>query len=331
MDNHTTRIVSTAGGATQYPKYCRDFFAFVYNLPHSPSLAIPTSQVSITMAATKKLEERKPRAKGDTFFRTVFVPLFLMIVAPPAVQFVWVVCYHYEGNLVSTISDSPSNIWANFPTPSYNAMILGCTFLFIQLLLLLVIPGDIFTAIPTPMGNRPKYALNGVKCFFITHAALAAAAYKGWIRYGALYDEFGPLLAFLGKSALIATGMLYFRGIYFPTNSDSGITGYGIIWDLFQGTELHPEILGLSLKQLINCRFAMMGWSVAVIAFAAKQKELYGSVSSSMFISAFLQTVYIFKFFCWEGGYFNSVRTFSTPLGIHVLQTNDETNFSNAC
>ncbi len=121
------------------------------------------------------------------------------------------------------------------------------------------------------------------------------------------YDEFGPILAFLNQFALVATIALYVRGLYFPTNSDSGRTGNGLIWDMWQGTELHPEISGVSLKQLINCRFAMMGWSVVVVAFAMKQKEIYGEISNSMFVSAGLQLIYIFKFFCWEGGYFNSV------------------------
>ncbi|CDF39234.1 unnamed protein product [Chondrus crispus] len=136
---------------------------------------------------------------------------------------------------------------------------------------------------------------------------LGIAAWKGFIRYGLLYDHFGEVLAFLGKFALVVTVLLYFRGIYFPTNSDSGTTSFGIVWDMWHGTELHPEIFGVSLKQLVNCRFALMGWSVAIVAFACKQREQYGYVSNSMLVSVVLQLVYIFKFFVWEAGYFNSV------------------------
>lgn len=244
---------------------------------------------------------------GDTFLRTTLIPLFLMITAPPGVQFVWVICYHYSGNALAALLDAPANVWANFPTVSQPAAALTVGFLIFQLILLLIVPGRTFAAIPTPMGNRPKYTLNGVRCFFITHATLLLSANMGWIQYGYLYDVFGPMLSFLNKAALFVTALLYIRGIYFPTNSDSGTTGNGFIWDLWHGTELHPEIFGVSLKQLINCRFAMMGWSVAVVAFAFKQYELYGFISNSMLVSVFLQTVYIFKFFCWEAGYFNSV------------------------
>lgn len=245
---------------------------------------------------------------GDTFFRTTLVPLFLMIVSPVAVQFVWVVCYHHNGDAISALSTPPSVLASQFPTPSFTAAFLALFFLLVQCFLLVAIPGPTFAAIPTPMGNRPTYFINGVPAFVVTHAALAWAANAGLIRYGMLYDHFGPMLAFLGRSAIFVTVLLYIRGITYPTNSDSGRTGHGFIWDMWHGTELHPEIWGLSLKQLINCRFAMMGWSVAITAFACKQVELTGYLTNSMFVSTFLQSVYIFKFFLWEGGYFNSVR-----------------------
>lgn len=246
--------------------------------------------------------------RGNTFFRTIFVPLFLMLVSPLAIQFVWIVCHFYDGSLIHAFRASPLRLWQQYPTPTTIAASLVVFFLLFQLILLLIIPGPTFVAIPTPMGNRPKYTLNGVPCFLLTHFLLAASAYTGLIRYGALFDSFGPILAFLNKIALIVTIALYIRGIYYPTNSDSGVSGYGFIWDIWHGTELHPEIRGVSLKQLINCRFAMMGWSVAIVAFSCKQIELYGHLTNSMLISTSLQMVYIFKFFMWEGGYFNSVR-----------------------
>lgn len=261
----------------------------------------------------------KPSADGDSFFRTTFVPLFLMIVSPPAVQFVWVTCYYHNGNISSALTTAPDVLWSQFPSPTVSAAMLVMTFLLAQLLLLVLIPGPKFIAIPTPMGNRPQYNLNGVPCFLITHTALLLMARADLIRYDMLYDEFGAVLAFLGRNALIMTVCLYFRGIYAPTNSDSGATGFGIVWDMWHGTELHPEIMGVSLKQLINCRFAMMGWSVAVMSFAAKQLQIEGKISNSMAVSTILQMVYIFKFFLWEGGYFNSVDIIHDRFGFYIF------------
>jgi 7-dehydrocholesterol reductase len=212
--------------------------------------------------------------------RTTLVPLALMLASPPAVQFVWVASVSYGGDARRALLDAPgSALWARFPAPTRDAAAIALGFACAQALLLAALPGDTFHAIPTPMGNRPAYKLNGVLAFALTHGALLAAHYAGLIRYGAVYDHFGPMLAFLGKFAMFFTALLYVKGIYYPTNSDSGTTGHGFVWDLWHGTELHPELFGISLKQFVNCRFAMMGWSVAVVAFALKQHELYGFLS----------------------------------------------------
>ncbi|KAI0561352.1 hypothetical protein FGB62_87g056 [Gracilaria domingensis] len=215
-----------------------------------------------------------------------------MLISPPAVQLVWVICYHYGGNAVLALSSPVDQILSNFPHVTLQAGAIVAAFLAMQLVLLRLIPATTFVAIPTPMGNRPTYRLNGVRCFFLTHFLIMVAYARGLFLFEQFYHVFGDMLAFLNAIALVVTVFLYFRGLYFPTNSDSGKTGHGVIWDMWQGTELHPEMFGVSLKQLINCRFAMMGWSVAVVGFAVSQHEMYGYVSNSMLVSTFLQMVY---------------------------------------
>lgn len=261
------------------------------------------------MAQAGRKQDVSPKAEAllkqsalMSFARTNLIPLFLMLVSPIAVQFVWVATTQYGGDALRALKDDPATLWSRFPEPSREGAVLAVGFLIMQTILLVTIPGETFVAIPTPMGNRPTYRLNGIPCFFLTQVALLAAHFAGYWRYGSVYEHFGPMLAFLGKAALAVTVLLYVKGIMYPTNSDSGTTGNGFIWDMWHGTELHPEICGVSLKQVINCRFAMMGWSVLIVAFALKQQELYGFISNSMAVSLTLQMVYIYKFFLWEGG-----------------------------
>lgn len=256
------------------------------------------------------------------FLRTTLIPLLLMMISPPAVQFVWVACTAYSGDALLALSDlrdDPGRLWSHFPAPSAAGAAYAGAFLALQVALLLAVPGEDFVAIPTPMGNRPRYKLNGVACFFISQVGLAAAHAAGVWDYGAVYDHFGGMLAFLGRFALVATIALYVKGLTYPTNSDSGATGSGVVWDMWHGTELHPEICGVSLKQVVNCRFAMMGWSVLIVAFACKQRALYGFVSNSMAVSLALQLVYIYKFFLWEGGYFNSIDIIHDRFGFYIF------------
>ncbi|CAN8061475.1 unnamed protein product [Agarophyton chilense] len=269
---------------------------------------------------SKNDAESSPTKSVAAFFRTTFVPVALMLISPPAVQLVWVICYHYDGNALLALLFSPiDQILSNFPHVTAQTGAIVLAFLFMQALLLRLVPATTFVAIPTPMGNRPTYRLNGVRCFIITHALILTAYAFGLFSFVHFYHVFGEILAFLNAFALAATVFLYVRGLYFPTNSDSGKSGHGFVWDMWQGTELHPEMFEMSLKQLINCRFAMMGWSVAVVAFAMSQYETIGYVSNSMFVSAFLQTVYIFKFFVWEAGYFNSVDIIHDRFGFYIF------------
>jgi 7-dehydrocholesterol reductase len=79
-----------------------------------------------------------------------------------------------------------------------------------------------------------------------------------------------------------------------------------VIFDFYWGTELHPSIFGVNIKQFTNCRFGMMSWGLIILSFAFKQNEL-NCLNRSMIVAVCLQLVYITKFFLWETGYFNSI------------------------
>jgi len=109
---------------------------------------------------------------------------------------------------------------------------------------------------------------------------------------------------------------LFFKGKYFPSSADNYSTGYSIL-DFYWGSELYPAIGNVSWKQLINCRFAMMGWNILLLSYLLKQHELYGFVSNSMIASFVIQTVYIF-FFVWENGYFISIDIMHDRFGYYI-------------
>ena len=75
-------------------------------------------------------------------------------------------------------------------------------------------------------------------------------------------------------------------GHYLPQDSDSGSSG-DFITDFYWGIELHPVALGISVKQMLNCRFGMMSWSVLLFSYMAKQYELYGKKLIFGFLKTF--------------------------------------------
>jgi len=262
--------------------------------------------------------ERSVGASGGWFRRTA-LPLFLILVCPPTVIVLWMITVHFNGSftLFFTTADLDT-ILALIPRPTWRAARLLLFWAVLQAVLLIVLPGKTHYGPVTPKGNRPRYKLNGIPAYIVTHGLLYLGAYPlGLFSPAILYDEFGSILVICNVFGLIFCVFLYLKGVYFPSTTDAGRSG-NLIFDYYWGVELHPSLFGLNLKQYINCRLAMIGWSVILLSFAAKQVELYGHLSSSMLVSVGLQLVYIVHFFAWEGGYFGSLDIMHDRFGFYI-------------
>jgi 7-dehydrocholesterol reductase len=111
--------------------------------------------------------------------------------------------------------------------------------------------------------------------------------------------------------------VLYFKGRFAPSSSDSSHTG-NFIFDYYWGTELYPRVLGWDIKKFTNCRFGMTGWAISVTSFAFAQYEIYGTADWSIIISAALIVIYLFKFFIWESGYMRSMDIQVDRAGYYI-------------
>lgn len=273
------------------------------------------------LAAADPITSQRVRIWGQrkSWFRTWGFPLFLITACPPTTVLLWIITVGYGGSVsrfASTITWS--DLVARIPTPTLAAAAILGAWMSLQFVLLKLLPGKTHLGPFTPMGNRPAYKMNGVVTFIVTHALLYVAAYPlGLFSPTIVYDHFGEIVITLSSFALLFCAFLYAKGVFAPSTSDASRSG-NLIFDYYWGVELHPRLLGVSLKQLFNCRFAMMGWSVILLSFAAKQHALYGHVSDAMAISVGLQIAYIFKFFVWESGYFNSLDIMHDRFGFYI-------------
>jgi len=258
-----------------------------------------------------------PRAR-TSFFRMTLMPLFLLIVCPPIVLIGYAFVLRLDSSFERVLShDGLQTVLANIPRPSWMAAQILAVFTASALVLLFFLPGPTLLGPMTPTGNRPAYRLNGVAAFAATHALFWLGVALHLYPASVIYDHFGALLATLCIFALGFCVLLYIKGYFFPTNADRTITG-NPIFDYFQGTELHPRLFGVDLKQLCNSRLSMMSWPLIVVSFAAAQYAQYGRVSSGMAVAVALQTAYIFKFFMWEGGYFASLDITHDRFGFYI-------------
>lgn len=248
---------------------------------------------------------------GGNFVRTLG-SLLIMLLSPVFS----IVAIHTCKNLDGSATLLVEKIWeqgiVNFlfsawPTPfDPVAWKLILSFMVLQLILMRVIPGPVFKGVATATGHIPEYIENGVPCYLITVATVLSLQWIGAFDFSIVHDKMGELISAMNVFSLGFCVMLSFKGIYFPSTRDCGSTG-NVVFDIFWGTELYPRILGWDLKEFTNCRFGMMFWQVGILCYAIKQYQTIGFLSGSMLVSVFVQSVYVFKFFWWETGYFNSM------------------------
>lgn len=246
--------------------------------------------------------------------RHTFVPLMLILVCPPIAILTWYTNVFLDGSILKLWNIFQSHgvfstiwaIWSPIFFGSSTAWAMIAIFATFQLLFMKFLPGKKFEGPLTPNGNTPVYKANGVPAFLLT-LLLFFLATDIFHLFSAtiIYDNFGPLIGALNIFSLCFCLFLQIKGHIAPSSSDSGTTGTPL-FDYFWGMELYPRIFGFDIKMFTNCRFGMMSWSLIILSFAAKQKQLYG-LSDAMIVSVALQLIYIAKFYIWEPGYMRSL------------------------
>lgn len=257
--------------------------------------------------------------------RNVLGPLFLILICPPFVMMMWYTNTALGGSLLKLmhlmneqgILQTPYDIWRPYFWGSSTAWYIISGFIVFELILMRVLPGRLFHGPITPKGNIPVYKTNGVLAFITTLSAFCMASF-GLDLFPAsiLYDNLGYIWGALNVFSLLFCVLLYLKGRYLPSSTDSGITN-NVLFDYYWGTELYPQVLGWNIKKFITCRFGMMSWGLLLISYCAKQEEL-GGLSNSMFISVALQLIYIAKFFIWEHGYLRSLDIMHDRAGFYI-------------
>lgn len=259
------------------------------------------------------------------FFRRVFMPILLLLFCPPIVILLWFTNVELGGSIqklfelfqIDGFFTTLTLVWGPIFFGNKIAWTMILIFAAFQIFLMKFLPGKLAEGPITPKGNIPIYKDNGVSAFLVTLSLFFVLS--GPIKLFSptiIYDNFGPLLSSLNIFALLFCLFLYIKGRYKPSTTDSGTTG-NFIFDYFWGMELYPRIKGLDVKVFTNCRFGMMGWSLAILSFAAKQKEM-GGLSDAMIVSVLLQLIYIAKFFIWEMGYMRSMDIMHDRAGFVI-------------
>lgn len=245
-------------------------------------------------------------------------PLALLTTTPFLVVVLWMIAAHFDGSIARFVTTiDPSTFVALIPRPTPTAIGIVTGWIVLQAVLLVGLPGPMQLGPITPTGRQPAYRGNGLLAWVITHALVIGGWAAGLFSASTVIRELGSIIVVLNAFALALCVLLYWKGRHHPSSTDAVHTGH-VLFDFFQGIELHPTLFGVQLKQLLNCRVSMMGWSVLVLCLAGHQIETYGYLSIGMAVSTALLALYLLKFFVWEGGYFSSLDIMHDRFGYYI-------------
>lgn len=290
--------------------------------PGSPRDVAWPVRFALVGTASDEVPDR-PNGKREEvdWFRGYFCPISLVIWTLMMAQVVPIAVTHFNGSLLRVWTDVPT--WAGYipllPLPSLRGLGYLFGWSFFQAILMHFLPGKDYVGPVTPAGHRPVYRNNGILAWIVTHGLwLVLGPLTHTVNFGRVYDDFAEIIATNNVFGVPFTIFLIWKGMNFPSSRDCYVST-SIFFDFFQGVELHPRLFGLSLKQLLNCRISMMGWSIVFLCFAEAQYDRFGYVSNGMAMTAFLLVTYLLKFFWWETGYFTSIDVAHDRCGYYIV------------
>lgn len=258
--------------------------------------------------------EDRPGGLFGGRFRSTWLPGATLVVTPFLAVLFWKIAVQHDGSVLDLLG---GGLFQGWPLPGLAALKILVIWSAVQALLLIALPGDDHLGPPAPCGERPRYRLNGELSLLVTLVLWLVARGTGLFDPSVVYDRFGELLVTSSLVALLLCVGLYFKGIRAPSTGDASASG-NRIWDYWNGVELHPRVFGIELKQLFNCRIAMMGWFFLLLCFGQKQVDLHGRLDPAMAASMGLQLLYILKFFRWESGYFATLDITHDRFGFYL-------------
>ena len=261
----------------------------------------------------------------QSIFRNIGVLLIILLTPIAAITF-WYTSQNLNGSFMELFNFFKTNgpltgiylIWAPVFWGSKIAWTIIGIYAAIQLAFMKLLPGKTVYGPKTPNGYTPVYKNNGFFAFLLSIALFWLIGWQlNYFNPVIVYDHLGEILGALNLFSWLFCLLLYFKGIYAPSTPDSGSSG-NPIFDYYWGTDLYPHIFGVNVKQFTNSRFGMMAWPLLILAFAAKQDQLYG-ISDSMIVSVVLQLIYVGTFFFYESGYFKTMDIQEDRAGYYIV------------
>ncbi|KAF2861450.1 Delta(24(24(1)))-sterol reductase like protein [Piedraia hortae CBS 480.64] len=230
----------------------------------------------------------------------------MMIGFPLLMWYMWIGATYYDGKFPS----EPQMTWREFGEhlvhlvytgafPHTRAWLIYWTFLVVQGLFYLYLPGVYATGKPLPHenGKQLRYYCSGVSSLYLTIVVALVLHWTGIFKLYTLMDEFGPLMSVAIISGYLVSIVAYVSAL--ARGAQHRMTGHHI-YDFFMGAELNPRLLGwLDFKMFFEVRLPWFMLFLISLSAATRQYENYGYVSGE--VGFLLMAHFLYANACCKG------------------------------
>ena len=237
-------------------------------------------------------------------------------------------CTYYQCDILAmpialaktSSTQQAKNLLASWiPQPTWKATNMWLAWCTIQGIMYMLVPCKIGYGQRTPAGHLLPYYVNGLACYFISHAAFVLGAYLGFYKLSVIADNWSGLFVIANIAGYGLTTFCMIKAYVAPSHAaDRKFTG-SHVYDFFMGIEFNPRFGEMfDFKLFFNGRPGIIAWTMIDISFAAGQYDKIGYVTNSMWIVLFLHALYVIDFFWNEDWYLRTIDIAHDHMGFYL-------------
>ncbi len=233
----------------------------------------------------------------------------LMIVLLPAITwYATIGIRYYHGAL----RWPDSRFVAHIAAPTVESLGFYATWLLVQAVLAVALPGSVVRGNELEDGSRLAYKLNGLCALAVTLGVATVLVALDFVPITLLFDQFDALVTTTNVLVIGMCFVVYGVGRRQATPKERLLNP---IEAYFVGAALNPRTGSFDWKFFCESRPGMILWVLVDVSFAAAQFTRHGTVCNAMLLVCGFQILYVADYFVFEAAILSTWDIRHEPFG----------------
>ncbi|KAK1970772.1 ergosterol biosynthesis ERG4/ERG24 family protein [Colletotrichum sublineola] len=264
---------------------------------------------------------RSSSYRSSSRFLLSATPLWL---SPLTALSFYTALYHFDGSfseLFLAFQDQGAlqTLWTYSPSCSLKATAAYASWIALQVILYVCLPGPPHTGQQTPAGHVLDYRTNGLNAWLVTYTLLAVLAWADIIDLSFVAENWSGWFVAMNIAGFAVSTMAYVKAKIAPTHPDDMKLTGSSTYDYYMGIELNPRFgQRFDLKLFTNGRAGMMSWTLVDVSNVALQYRTSGVVSVPLVLVTILHSIYVLDFFANESWYLRTIDITHDHFGFYL-------------